>query len=207
MRASRENLGPRPAMDPCLPYGAVCPGRHSSRLLSQARCLSPPAHAAELAVAMREHLAAASAAAAALDGGAAAAPDGEARPGSGTLSPLGAPRTPLASAPSAQLTAQHRRKLEEQLEAAAQAEQDGSFGAISRSGSAAAAAAAGKEVARARLGERHREQAQALLLRWVEEQEGGAFEALEKAKTSLLSHKARRCWLWPGLAALAAAVQ
>jgi hypothetical protein len=37
---------------------------------------------------------------------------------------------------------------------------------------------------------RQREQEQALLLRWVEEQEGGAYEALEAAKASLLALKA-----------------
>lgn len=142
-------------------------------------------------------MAAASAAAAALEGGTAAAPACETghgsggHSGSGALSPLGAPRTPLASASSAQLTAQHRRKLEEQLEAAVRAEQDRVLVAGASGSAAAAAAAAAKEAARARLCERQREQAQALLLRWVEEQEGGAFEALAKAKSSLLSHKVR----------------
>ncbi|KAL4444145.1 hypothetical protein ABPG75_011882 [Micractinium tetrahymenae] len=150
------------------------------------------ATAAELAVAMREHLAAASAAAAAVEGSIGeAGPGSSGEGGSGTLSPLGAPRTPLASASPAQLAAQHRRRLEEQLEAAAK--QEGAPGAGSSGGSSGAAsvvAAVAAEAAQARLGERQREQAHALLLRWVEEQEGGACEALEKAKSSLLSHKA-----------------
>lgn len=118
--------------------------------------------AAELAVAMREHLTAASAAAA----------EAAAGGGGGAALPVAASPVDAADAAGA---------------GAAATEAPAAEGAAAATDSQSAAGAA-----RRRLGERQAEQAAALLLRWVEEQEGGAYEAVEQAKSSLLALKVGR---------------
>lgn len=147
----------------------------------------PPKPAAELTVAMREHLAAASAAAM-----------GKREASSGGVSGMLSPR---ASPSPAQLAIAQRRAEEAAGVAAATAHWRAAAQlAVAQKRSEKAAEAAGATAAaaaRRRLSERAAEQQQALLLRWVEEQEGAAYEALEAAKASLLALKVR--WLvWQG---------
>jgi hypothetical protein len=123
---------------------------------------------------MREHLAAASAAAAAAaggeggDGGDLGSISGGAGGGGGGTSGAGAfaLTPPLSPLSPTRLAAAKQRW----------AEAEAGFSA--------------EPSAHRHLSGRQREQEQALLLRWVEEQEGGGYEALEAAKASLLALKA-----------------
>ena len=169
-----------------------------------------PLLAAELSVAMREHLAAASGAAAVAEAEHGSIPGGgEPSRTAGAAGPAPpSPRAPLSPMPSpspVQLAshARWRQEVEDALEAAVREEQalqaqqaagSGASGATaggSASGSAGASASAVRVAEH--IAERQREQAQALLLRWVEQQEGGAFEAIDKTKETLLALKVIVC--------------
>lgn len=135
---------------------------------------------------MREHLAAASAAAAASAGLVEQQQEGSSG-GAGSLVPQGTAAS--APAPACSAAVARQRLGERQAE-----QQQASFVWL---GGKAWARPVFRHMCRARAARstQHLRHArcsplpQALLLRWVEDQEGGAFEALEKAKAQLLSLK------------------